>query len=290
MTAAAAGPAAGGRGPLGVLCFGGDLPLRVADAARASGEEVFVVAFRGFAAPALERYPHEWVRLGRMGHLLRALRRRAVRRIAIVGAIARPSLRDLSIDWTGLLLLPRAVRMLRGGGDDRVLRTIVGYFESKGLDVIGVSDIAPGLLAGEGLLGGDGPSAAEGDNARVGLALLDALSAFDAGQACVVLDGRPVAIEGAEGTDAMIRRVAEMRSNGRLKVQGRRGVLVKAAKRGQDLRVDLPTIGPRTIELAAEAKLAGVAVEAGRTLIADREESAALAARHGLFLVGLARP
>ena len=129
----------------------------------------------------------------------------------------------------------------------------------------------------------------ESANAAIGLAVLDALSAFDVGQACVVLDGRPVAIEGAEGTDAMIARVAELRANGRLRVDGARGVLVKAAKRNQDLRVDLPTIGPRTIELAAQAKLAGVAIEAGRSLIADRASTLALADKLGLFAFGLRR-
>lgn len=103
------------------------------------------------------------------------------------------------------------------------------------------------------------------------------------------MDHRPVAVEGVEGTDAMIRRVADLRASGRLRVKGRRGVMVKAAKRDQDLRVDLPTIGPRTIELAAEAQLAGVAIEAGRSLIADRTETLALADRLGLFIVGTRR-
>ncbi|MBN9062347.1 MAG: UDP-2,3-diacylglucosamine diphosphatase LpxI [Rhizobiales bacterium] len=274
--------------PIGVLCFGGDLPVELAARALQANQPVFMVGFRGFANPAIETYPHVWVKLGQIGRFFRVLRQNAIERIVIVGALTRPSVRDLSLDWLGLWDLPRIIRMLRAGGDDSTLRRVVGYIEDRGVSVLGVSDIAPELLAGEGQLGRVAVGA-EQENVAVGLALLDALSPFDIGQACIVLDRRPVAVEGVEGTDAMIRRVAELRSNGRLRVKGSRGVMVKAAKRDQDLRVDLPTIGPRTIELAAEAKLAGVAVEAGKALIADRAETLKLADRLGLFVVGVRR-
>ncbi|MET0605040.1 MAG: UDP-2,3-diacylglucosamine diphosphatase LpxI [Beijerinckiaceae bacterium] len=276
-------------GPIGVLCFSGDLPTSVAGFARERGHDVFIIAFRGFASRAVEGFPHTWVKLGQLGRLFRVMRGRSIRRIVIVGALTRPHLRDLSLDWKGLRDIPSILRTLRAGGDDSVLRSAVRYFEDHGLQVMAVSDVAPELLAAEGQLGAIAPDAKELSNLRIGMGVLDALSSFDAGQACVVLDGRPVAIEGAEGTDGMIVRVSELRANGRLRVSGPRGVLVKAAKRGQDLRVDLPTIGPRTIELAAKAQLAGVAIEAGKSLIAEREACLALADRLGLFVLGVAR-
>ncbi|WP_342362383.1 LpxI family protein [Terrarubrum flagellatum] len=279
----------GREGPIGVLCFGGDLPLAVAEATRARGRDVFTIGFRGHAGSEIERFPHAWVKLGQIGRFFRLVRQHAIRRIIIVGAITRPALRDLSLDWRGVWDIPRIVRMLRGGGDDNALRAIIAYFEENGLTVLGISEIAPELLAAAGDLGSVRLSEDERANAAIGLAVLDALSPFDAGQACVVIDGRPVAIEGAEGTDAMIARVAEMRANGRLRLQGRCGVLVKAAKKGQDLRVDLPTIGPRTIENALAAQLAGVAVESGKSLIADRENCLATADRAGIAVVGLSR-
>lgn len=289
MSAPAEPPGAASIKPIGIVCFGGDLPMELAASARSRGIPIFAVAFRGFARADIEELPHTWVKLGQLGRFFRVLRQQAIDRIVIVGSLTRPNLRDLSLDWRGVWDLPRIARMLRAGGDDNALRRIVRYIEDQGVTVLGVSDLAPDLLAGVGQLGRIAPSERERANARIGVAVLDALSAFDVGQACVVLDGRPVAIEGAEGTDAMIARVAELRASGRLRVEGARGVLVKAAKRNQDLRVDLPTIGPRTIELAAQAKLAGVAIEAGRSLIADRASALALADKLGLFALGLQR-
>jgi DUF1009 family protein len=112
------------------------------------------------------------------------------------------------------------------------------------------------------------------------------VSRFDIGQAVVVIGGRVVALEAAEGTDAMLARVAALRRDGRVRAGKRRGVLVKMAKRGQDLRTDLPVIGADTVENAAAAGLAGIAVEAGRTLIAERPATVAAADRAGLFVVG----
>lgn len=279
-----------GKPPLiGVASFSGSLPMELADHAERSGQSIFMIGFRGFTDPAIERWPHAWVKLGQIGRFFRVLRRNAIDRVVIIGALTRPALRDLSFDWRGLRDLPRIVRILRGGGDDSALRKVVRYIEDQGIAVVGISDIAPDLLTGEGKQGRVDIAQAERGNIAIGFAVLEALSAFDVGQACIVLDGRPIAIEGAEGTDAMIRRVAELRASGRLRVDGRRGVLVKAPKRDQDLRVDLPTIGPRTIELAAEARLAGIAVEAGRTLIAERASALERADHLGLFVVGTPR-
>ena len=121
-----------------------------------------------------------------------------------------------------------------------------------------------------------------------GARLLEALSGFDAGQGAVVAAGRVLAIEAAEGTDAMLARVAELRANGRLRRMGPAGVLVKAPKRGQDLRLDMPAVGPNTIEGAARAQLRGVALAAGRVLLVERERCAREADAAGLFAYGFA--
>ena len=121
-----------------------------------------------------------------------------------------------------------------------------------------------------------------------GAALLTALSPFDVGQGVVIANGRVLAVEAAEGTDAMLSRVADMRASRRLRFKGRAGVFVKAAKRGQDMRLDLPTVGLKTLEAAARAELAGIAVAAGDVLIADRANFVAAARGSGLFVVGRA--
>ncbi len=122
---------------------------------------------------------------------------------------------------------------------------------------------------------------------RIGLALLAAISPFDCGQAAVIIDRRPVAVEGIEGTDAMLDRVAELRRSRRLRVKGTRGVLVKAPKRGQDMRADMPVIGPETLRRVSEAGLAGIMVEAGAVLVAGLAETRLAADQAGLFVEGV---
>jgi DUF1009 family protein len=151
-----------------------------------------------------------------------------------------------------------------------------------------VHEIAPQLLAPAGPIGARAASPEAEADARVGAALLAALSPFDVGQGVVVANARVVAIEAAEGTDAMLARVAELRASRRLRFQGPAGVLVKAPKRGQDLRLDMPTVGPKTIEAARSAQLQGVALAAGRVLIADRQTFSRAADEAGVFVIGFA--
>ena len=177
---------------------------------------------------------------------------------------------------------------MASGGDDRLLRGALSLLEERGHRVVGVHTVAPDLLSPEGQLGRHGPDAAAVHSIDTGRALLAALSPYDVGQAAVVAALRAVAVEGPEGTDRMLARA---RALGRRPFGFGRAqpgtVLVKLAKEGQDLRVDLPAIGPRTVRNAAAAGCAGLAIQAGLTLIIDREATVAAADRAGLFLVGL---
>jgi DUF1009 family protein len=139
----------------------------------------------------------------------------------------------------------------------------------------------------EGTLGRERPGERDRSDIAKGLALLNASSPFDVGQAVVVADARVLAVEAAEGTDRMLARIVELRQSGRIAVASGRGVLVKAAKRGQDRRVDLPSIGPQTVEGAARAGLAGIAVVAGSTIVAEPERISATADRERLFVLGV---
>ncbi|MGL4811164.1 MAG: DUF1009 domain-containing protein, partial [Beijerinckiaceae bacterium] len=174
-------------GPIAIFAFGGDMPLHVAQAAQQAGYAVSVMAFRGYASPQLAQFPHEWIQLGQIGKLLRALRRRAIRHIVIVGALSRPRIADLRLDWTGLIKLPAILRLLRAGGDDSVLRRVAHFFEREGLHLVGVQDIAPDFVAASGLIAGPSPDDGSLADAGKGLAALDALSPFDGGQALVML-------------------------------------------------------------------------------------------------------
>ena len=200
--------------------------------------------------------------------------------------MTRPSLWTIRPDWRVLLLMPQIVRLYRGG-DDHLQSGIGRLFEQHGFRLLGPHDIAPELTMPLGPLGSLVPSERDRADIARGLAVLDALSPHDVGQAVVVAENHVLAVEGPEGTDRAVARVADLRKGGRIRSAAGTGVLVKAAKLGQDHRIDLPTIGPQTVEGAAAAGLAGIAVVAGSTFVAEPQAIAAAADRAKLFVVGV---
>ena len=288
MSAPGRAPVAGASGPLAILCGAGAFPLEVAGEARRSGREPFLVGIVGATNSAIEAYPHVWVRIGEVGKLFTALRTRAIGEMVIIGAMARPEFADLGLDW-GAVKRAAGLAQLFRRGDNGLLAGIAAIFEREGVRVLGAHEIAPRLLAPVGPVGARAASAEDEADIALGARLLEALSSFDAGQGAVVAGGRVVAIEAAEGTDAMLARAAEMRASGRLRFAGPAGVLIKAPKRGQDLRLDMPAIGPKTIEGAVRAQLRGIALAAGHVLILERDRCAREADAAGLFVAGFAR-
>jgi len=167
------------------------------------------------------------------------------------------------------------------------MKRVIGLFEREGLTIVAAQDVAPQLLAPAGVLTRQQPDKDAQADIALGVDLIRGLGRYDVGQAVVVSGGRIAAIEAAEGTDSMLERCAGLKRIGRLPARGRRGVLVKRTKPGQELRTDLPTVGPRTVELAAAAGLAGIAVEAGGVLVAQRPETIATAEAARLFFTGV---
>ena len=273
--------------PLAIICGGGDFPIALAKAAAAVGRAPFLIGLVGFADERIEAFPHLWLRLGEVGKFFAALAERAIVEVAAVGSVRRPELADLRIDFGAVKRLP-ALAALFAGGDNRLLAGIAKLLEKEGLALVGVHDIAPQLLAPEGAMTRRAPSAQALGEARLGASVIEALSPFDVGQAVVVAKGRVLAVEAAEGTDAMLARIAEMRDSGRLSLKGRAGVLVKAPKSGQEIRLDMPAIGLQTIKAAARAELDGVVIAAGKVLTMDREGCVGAADRASLFLYGMA--
>ena len=272
--------------PIAVLAGGGRLPIRLAEAVRRTGRPMLVLGLKGMADAEIERFPHAWIGLGEIGRLFALMDRHGCRDLVFAGAVSRPQLNEISFDFGALKSLPNLIRILRGG-DDRVLSEILHFFESRGLRVVGAHDVAAELTAPAGSLTRRSPAANDGTDIEIGLRAARANGALDIGQAVVVCDERVVAVEAAEGTDDMLRRVAELRAAKRLRSGPGTGVLVKCAKPQQDLRLDMPVVGPTTVELVGAAGLAGLAVEAGRTLLPEREEAVAAADRLGLFLTGV---
>jgi DUF1009 family protein len=275
------------RDPLAIICGGGSFPAAVADAVSARGRKPVMFAIKGWAEPqVIGRYAHHWIAIGQAGRFFRLAKAENCREVLFIGTVLRPPIKDLRLDWHTLRLMPRVIRFFRGG-DDKLLSGVAGVAESGGLHVVGVKDVAPELFVPEGVLGRQHPSDRDRSDIARAFKLIDALGPFDVGQAAVVSNGHVIAVEAAEGTDHMLARISELRRLGRVTSPIGAGVLVKAPKRGQDRRFDLPSIGPRTIELVAKAGLAGLAVTAGSTMIAEAELAIAAADRERIFILGV---
>lgn len=281
------GPNSGQSG-LAIICGAGSLPFALADASIRQGRRVVLFALRGWADPArVAAYPHHWAWIGQFGRFMRIAAEEGCRDVTFIGSVTRPALLSMRPDLLALQQLPYVLRMFRGG-DDHLQGGIARVFEKHGMRLVAPKDIAPELLMSSGALGIGGPRERDRTDIARGLALLRATSPFDIGQAVVVADNQVLALEGPEGTDRMLARVAELRGVGRIRAPLGAGVLVKAPKIGQDQRFDLPTIGPDTVDRVVAASLAGIAVVAGSTIVAEPERVATTANRAKIFVVGVA--
>jgi UDP-2,3-diacylglucosamine hydrolase len=273
--------------PVGVIAGGGAMPFAVADSLRARGRDPVLFALKGVCDPAAaERFRHHWIAVGQIGRTTKLLRAENCKDLIFIGTLVRPALSEVRLDWGTLRAMRRIWSAFRGG-DDHLLSGVGRIFEQEGFRLIGLKEAAPDLLMPEGGITRTMPDRnAMADVAR-GRDVLRALGPFDIGQAAVVIDGHVVGVEGIEGTDELLKRIASLRADGRIRAATGRGALVKAPKSGQDLRFDLPTVGSRTVEAAAAAGLAGVAVVAGNTVVADAQAMIETADRAGLFVTGL---
>lgn len=271
---------------IAIVAGSGRLPVDLAENLVAHGHKPFVVMMRGEASSNLASLEHEELTVENFADLAPLLKRRGVTHAVFAGGIARrPKLSALKPSLALIQLLPRALAAL-ARGDDGVLRALAAVVESYGIKVVGAHQIAPDLLACEGQIAGVAPRKADWRDIEAAAEAARAIGKLDIGQAAVAIGGRAIALEGVEGTDGLLERVKELRSHGRL--AGReRGALVKCAKPGQELRMDLPTIGPGTVTAAHAAGLAGIGVEAERSLVLDQAGVIAEADRLGLFVVGL---
>jgi hypothetical protein len=275
------------RDPLGIIAGAGELPIALAHAVREDGRPVFVVALEGIAdAPAIGEFPHAWSALGELSRTISLLKDAGCEEVTLAGHVARPDFSGLKLDRLGGRYIGRVLAAALKG-DDALLRAIISIFESQGLRVIGSSDVTRALLAESGPVGRLAPHDDDRADIGHGIRVVQALGALDIGQAAVVCRGLVLAVEAAEGTDAMLQRVAQLPPQLRGKQPDRRGVLVKAVKPGQDRRVDLPVVGARTVELAAAAGLAGIAIQAGTVLVLNRARVAEIADREHLFVFGI---
>ena len=260
------------QGRVAIIAGNGKLPLAVANALKKNNEAPFLIPLRGEADPALYEFEHCEISIVEFAKLVRAMKSANVKNVVLAGGVkSRPHLSDLRLDGPTLRALTRVFFAL-AQGDDALLRAFIKVLESYGFHVLGAHEVVPELLApSPSLLSRNVPTAIDEKNMQLALEAARMLGKLDVGQGAVAVGGRVVALEGAEGTDNMIGRIALMRQERRIPKHG--GVLVKCVKPNQEKRADLPTIGPDTIEQAYQAGLTGVAIEAGSSFILELEKT-----------------
>jgi DUF1009 family protein len=265
---------------LGIIAGGGDLPLQVIQACLKSRRDCFVIALNDQADPAtVDAVPHQWVSLGKSGKALKKLKEQNVSELVMVGSVSRPTFSSIGLDlWTTKFLVKAGAAAL---GDDGLLGALVREIEKEGFRVVGVEEIMPSLIAPSGIYGKHKPDEQALADIQRGAVVARGIGALDVGQGAVVQEGLVLGVEAIEGTDRLLARCKE------LKRDGAGGVLVKLKKPDQESRADLPTVGVETIKQAVDAGLRGIAIEAGNTLVIDRENVIAEADRAGLFVIGI---
>jgi len=268
---------------IGIVAGGGALPIRLAQSCLERNIPFFIIRLKGMTDPELKNYHGVDCPIGEAGKVIKYLNDNNCDAVSLCGMVARPDFKNLSIDIRGAAMLPRLIKAA-GNGDGAILSVLVDTFESEGFKVVGAEDVLKSLTVHAGVIAGSMPTADHFSDIKKAAEVVNALGPFDVGQGAVVIAGQVVAIEAAEGTDAMLKRCALLRE--RNFGFGTGGILLKRPKPGQELRVDLPTIGVETIKNAAAAGLSGITVEAGAALIVDLEETVAEADRLGIFLYG----
>ena len=265
---------------IGLIAGNGTFPVAFAREAKTRGYGVVAVAHAGESLPEIAAVADsvEWIRVGQIGRMIRAFARAGVRRAVMAGGIDKArSLTRVRPDRRGLKLLGRALTK----GDDALLRGLAAELESEGIEIVPCTTFLERLLVPAGVLVGHSPGERTLRDLRLGVEVLRALGPLDVGQSVVVEDGVVLAVEAIEGTDATIVRAGTL---------GRgHAVVVKGAKRGQDMRFDVPAVGPETIEIMARAGAKTLAVEAGAAILLDGEELVARAGRAGIDVVGWER-
>jgi UDP-2,3-diacylglucosamine hydrolase len=273
---------------LGVIAGGGELPVVLAEHLAGGERPYFVARITPFADAALDAHPGDSHGLGHMGARIDAMRDAGCDTVVFIGQVPRPDMATLEWDQGGLAMIP-ALAAAAPQGDDALLRALLAEHEKVGFSILGVEEVMSDLRAPEGAWGAVNPTRAQRADITQAAKVAAAVGSFDIGQGVVVADGLVLAVEAQEGTDSMLRRVADLPLTVRGSAEARRGVLVKRPKPIQERRIDLPTIGVRTIEGAAAAGLAGVAVEANGALAVRREAIIAAADRAGMFVYGFTR-
>jgi len=267
---------------LGIIAGGGAIPKMLIEHCRTTSRDFFVIAIKNNANDDLifaDDIPHKWVSIGTSAKGFKKLQEENVEEVVMIGTINRPTLSDLIPDFRTAKFFINVAR--KALGDDGILRAAIKEFEKDGFQVKGIHDVLPDILVPNGVLGKHKADKQALTDIKKGIEIATELGRLDVGQAVVVQQGLVLAVEGIEGTDKLISRSKDYHR------KGVGGVLVKLRKPQQDMRVDLPTIGPKTVENAAASGLRGIAIHEGNALIVDLEKTIEIANKNKIFIIGI---
>ena len=277
---------AGPAGPLAIFAGRGDLPRKIAEARVAAELPYLLVIFPDCHEPWMDAHPHEYHPFEKIGALFKSLKGSGVAHVVFAGAMNRPKIRPWRADFKAVSLIPRVLNLLRKG-DDEMLRGFAAMLEGEGFTMVGPMEIlGQDLTVRAGAVGSISPSENHMVDARRASAIVEVLGPLDVGQAAVVAEGICLGVEAVEGTDLLLKHVAELPPERRAAAPPPSGVLFKGPKPGQDMRMDMPMIGPSTVDGAAAAGLSGIVVAAGQTAVADIPAVRARADHHKIFVYG----
>ena len=268
---------------LAIIAGHGDLPRLLAEECQTSGRKYSVVEFENIPLDWASVHPVIPAIFEKTGQLIERLQQASCQEIVMVGAMNREGIDVSKLDDKGRELAIVLAETMKAG-DDETLSTFIRFFEANGFGVLAAHEVLPSLLPQAGVLTNAKPSDDDMFDAARAAEIVNGLGRMDVGQGAVVGQGICLGLESIQGTDTMLTFVKNNREGYAPNPNGGRGVLLKASKPAQDLRVDLPAIGPDTIRNAHEAGLAGVVIEAGGVMILGREETVSLANELGLFL------
>ena len=263
-------------GTLGIIAGNGVYPRLLADSARRAGvKKIVAAAFTGETDPALTQHVDviEWMRVGQLGRLLKFFRDQKIHHAIMAGQIAPKNLFDLHPDWKALLLLGK----LKQRNAETIFAAIADELAKAGVDLLPATTFLEDSLAPSGLIAGPKLSRREEEDVDLGWKTAKEIARLDIGQTVIVKDGTILAVEAFEGTNEAIKRGGALGHKG--------AVMVKVAKPNQDMRFDVPVIGVETIRVAVEAKLRVIAIEAGRTLLLERDQIVDVAERARISIV-----
>ena len=279
-----------GANKVGLLAGWGSFPVEVAERCVDEGQQLYVAAFKGHADPRLERLATEirWLGVLQIGGHMRFFQRSGVTQVAMAGKLFKERILyhgrgwiEHLPDWTCYRILGSSfVTKSKDARDDTLLSAVVKAYQERGMNVLPITHIAPQLLVEEGCLTRKSPSRSQLLDIRFGWNIARSMGGLDIGQSMTVKDQVVLGVEAIEGTDALIARTGALCPRGGF-------TLVKVAKPQQDMRFDVPTIGLRTLQQLAAAGGKAIAIEAGRTILVDRQATLDYANQHGLAIIAL---